>query len=545
MVTHVSDQTMRTAPIVGGPLTAERWGLRLTQLGAVALILAVTVEKAFELDRFFVPKELALHLTALAAGLLLAGTFRRAQFTRVDLSLVAYLAVGVLSALVATNGWLAGRALAISFSGVALFWVGRSLREAGLGRPLLRVLALAVVIGAALSLAQAYGIRTDFFSENRAPGGTLGNRNSIAHMAAFGLPWVVLSAVRAWRPGGYLLGAIGIMIVFATLVLTRSRAGWLAAGAVLLVLLIAMLASRPLRNHGRSWVRLAGILLLTAAGVGAALLLPNSLRWTGDNPYLETARGVANYQDGSGQGRLVQYRQTVEMAMSSPLLGVGPGNWAVKYPARAAPGDPSLDRSAPGTTSNPWPSSDWVAFVSERGFPAVVLLGLALLMIAAGGAKRLIQARDEEEGWEAAALLATMAAVLVAGMFDAVLLLALPTLLVWTAIGVLWSPVPDNGLRLSPGARTMLLVLVSLVAGLGAVRSTGQLAAMRIYATADGGHALERAASMDPGNYRLRLRLARSDSRANQEQRCRHALAARGLFPNARAARDLARPCSS
>ena len=41
-------------------------------------------------------------------------------------------------------------------------------------------------------------------------------------------------------------------------------------------------------------------------------------------------------------------------------------------------------------------------------------------------------------------------------------------------------------------------------------------------------------------NYRVHLRLARN---SRGEQRCRHALAARELYPNAEAARSLARRC--
>ena len=45
-----------------------------------------------------------------------------------------------------------------------------------------------------------------------------------------------------------------------------------------------------------------------------------------------------------------------------------------------------------------------------------------------------------------------------------------------------------------------------------------------------------RAAQIDPANYRIHLRLARSGNRA---QRCEHARAAHALFPSAEAARDL------
>ena len=41
-----------------------RLALRVLQLGALAVVLAASTYKVFELDRYFVPKEVALHITA-------------------------------------------------------------------------------------------------------------------------------------------------------------------------------------------------------------------------------------------------------------------------------------------------------------------------------------------------------------------------------------------------------------------------------------------------------------------------------------------------
>jgi O-antigen ligase len=522
---------------------AERLALRVLQLGAVVVVLAAAAYRSFELDRFFVPKELTLHLTALLAGLFTLRSSRRVVFAWTDVLLLIFLLLGAVSAALATNVWLGARALAVSASGVALFWAARALSAAGLSRPLLGALATAVVIGSATSLLQAYGVRTDFFSLSRAPGGTLGNRNFVAHMAAFGLPVVLLVALRARGVARYAAATIGAALVTAALILTRSRAGFLAFAAVLLVFFAAPFISDALRRHGRTWARLTGFAMLAGAGVAAAVLAPNTLRWRSENPYLESIAGVANYQEGSGRGRLVQYRGSMSLAMRNPLLGVGPGNWPVVYPAHAARGDPSLDANEPGTTSNPWPSSDWVAFASERGLPATILLGLAFLGIALGGLKQLAGTRDADEALAAAALLATLFAACVAGMFDAVLLLALPTLLVWTTLGALWSPA-DTRLRPLPAfARAAASLVVALLAGAGAARSGAQLAAMGIPEYTRDVTWLSRAAAIDPANYRLRIRLARGSSGLDPAARCRHARAAHDLLPYAAEARMLSRSC--
>jgi hypothetical protein len=329
--------------------------------------------------------------------------------------------------------------------------------------------------------------------------------------------------------------------VFAVLVLTRSRAGWLALIAVVFIFLVGMLASRRLRSTGLLWRRLAGLALLAAAGAAAAIYSPNKLRWSSENPYLESFRGVANYQEGSGRGRVTQYKRSLKMAGEHPVLGVGPGNWPVRYPEYAARRDPSLDRSEPGTTSNPWPSSDWVAYLTERGAVAAALLLAAFLVMSVRALRQLFRADEATSALHATALLATIAATLVTGAFDAVLLLGLPTLLVWATLGALLPP--PQALTEARLARALPLVITIVMAAAGTLRSGAQLISMRMSATHNDTRSLRTAALIDPGNYRVRLRLGRRGSGLKREERCEHARAARELYPNAAAARSAASRC--
>ncbi len=514
---------------------AERLALRVIQLGAIAVVLAVTTFNAFELDRFFVPKELMLHLAAAVAGLLAVLALWRLRVTRVDLLLACYLALSALSALMATNRWLALRALAVSASSIVLFWTARALRDAGLARPLLGALALAVVIAAATSLLQTYGLDSRFFSENRAPGGTLGNRNFVAHVAAFGFPLLLFVALQAQRRSAYIRWALGTALVIASLVLTRSRAAWLAFAAMVLVVIVAILLSPSLRRDRGIWKRLAGIAVLSCGGLVLAFLLPNTLHWRDNNPYLESVKRVADYSDGSGRGRLVQYGRSLLMAVRHPLFGVGPGNWPVVYPSRVPANDPSLDQTNEGMTSNPWPSSDWVACIAERGIAAFVLLVLVFIRLAKAGLKQLREGVDVPAGLAAVSLLGIAAGAVVAGTFDAVLLLAIPAFLVWAAVGALLVPQEESPKPVLRFAFVALLVLPIM----GVVRSTEQLMAMEIYTTRSDRASLTRATRIDPGNYRLRLRLAHAGGRG----RCENARAAHALFPSARAAEDASSGC--
>src|SRR3954467_719382 len=110
----------------------DRAALYVLQLGAIAVVLVAMPYKAFDLDRYFIPKELVLHICAAIAAIRSISKHGRLTVRAVDMLLVLFLIVSVVSALFATNGWAAERALAISFSGAALFWVASALRRAGL-----------------------------------------------------------------------------------------------------------------------------------------------------------------------------------------------------------------------------------------------------------------------------------------------------------------------------------------------------------------------------------------------------------------------------
>ena len=162
--------------------TADRVTLAVVIFGALLVVLLALPYKAFDLDRFFVPKELALHGTAAIAGIIALVRRPKPALSRVDTFLVAFVGVSIVSALFAENWWLATRALAITASGITVFWVARTLGAAGYERALVVGLATAVVAGAMTALLQAYGIEPEYMSLSRAPGGTFGNRNFMAHL---------------------------------------------------------------------------------------------------------------------------------------------------------------------------------------------------------------------------------------------------------------------------------------------------------------------------------------------------------------------------
>ena len=531
-----------SAPSPRAPVRA-RLALRVLQAGALLVVLAALPYKQFDLDRFFVPKELILHATALLASLVCLLQARRLGLARVDQFLVAFLAAGLLSALLAPNWWLTERAVAVSLSGAGCFWAARAVARAGLSRRLASILAFAAVLGAITALLQAYGLRTEYVSLNRAPGGSFGNRNFMAHLAVIAAPALVLVALTAPTRGAFARWSGGVALVAAALFLSRGRAAWLALIACGLTALPLGIVALRGAGAGLRWSRALLLSLAAAAGVGAALVLPNTLDWKSDSPYLDTARSVVNYKGGSGAGRLVQYGNTLRMASHHPLLGVGPGNWPVVYPKFASKGDPSLTDE--GMTANPWPSSDWMTFLSERGLVAFVLLALAMVALVADGLRGLGSARAPEDRLAAAAMLGTIVVLLVVGSFDAVLLLPVNALIAWSLLGALSPPGRERAAVELPAVRRVgVIALLLLVAAVAIGRSLTQTGAMGLFSRSTRATVLERASALDPGSYRIHVRLADAYVRRGNCTKAKpHARSAKALFPNAAEPRALLAAC--
>jgi hypothetical protein len=142
------------------------------------------------------------------------------------------------------------------------------------------------------------------------------------------------------------------------------------------------------------------------------------------------------------------------------------------------------------------------------------------------------------------AIVATVLAVAVVGAFDAVLLLPVPTLFAWTIVGTLASSArPIHEIPLTSQSRRGLMMAVAVVGALFLARGATQMIAMGVF---DGGErkAMESAAALDPGSYRIRMLLARAWARAGRCDRAiPHATAARKLFPNHPAPIQLLRAC--
>jgi hypothetical protein len=502
-------------------------------LGAFGVVLAGVESRVFDLERHQLPKALVLHLTALA--LLVSGSIGRRPraWSAVEVLVVGFVVLGIPSTALATNRWLALGSWGLGFSGaVVLLGAGSILDERWRSRALGWILA-AVVLGAALGVAQAYGWDAAWLARGRAPGGTFGNRNFLAHVSAIAAPPLLVIGLAPGPTRRRTLALLGLGVVLLAVVLTRSRAGWLGAG-----LALALAGAGVLRVRGVDGQRrLAGTgraLLVGSVAVAAAVGLPNALEWRDESPYVGTLTRLTDFRAGSGRGRLIQYRNSLELVQRHPVLGVGPGNWFVHYPTVTEAGDPAYGGHL-SIPTNPWPSSDWVATTTERGLPGALLLLAAGFVALATSLYRTGLGGDA--GLRGAAAAGVVVAAAVTGLFDAVLLLPTPALVVAALLGLLLprrprSAVGERGARARRAALVATAGTAVLVTGFTAVHTL----AVRTTADSMDSAVLERAARRAPWDHRLRLMLA-------ERGQCDDARAAAALMPFHTRPRELLRDC--
>jgi O-antigen ligase len=494
---------------------AARWPVRAAAhvlgAGLVLAVIAALPVAPTDLDRHQLPKETVVHLVTWVAVLLarpfpLPGLRPAARW-----SLAALVGITIVSGVMASDGWLALRAGSLLITGVVAFVTARHLAAAGAGSILLAWCGVAGVAGATAGLAQAYGVHSLLFAATRIPGGTFGNRNFMAHFSGLALPVLMLVAVSARRQLVAVAVSLACAVLVAAIVLSRSRAAWIGAGAGTLLFLAVCLGAR--RRHALPAIGTRGLVLggVMTAGVIAAMAIPNHLAWRSASPYLDTFTALANHDEGSGHGRVLQYRNTVRLALQHPVLGVGPGNWPVRYGEVAPPNDPTWV-FGDVVPINPWPSSDWMALVSELGVLALLAALLLGVAIAWRGLAAARSSGDRVLG--GATLLALLTVTFIEGNLDAVLLLPAPLLFVALSAGAVLQRSDDTpeADAIPSGAPSRGAILLPLVLGVITLRSATQTAA---YAVAGSGRSLARlawAARVDPGSYPIRIALAQRES---------------------------------
>ncbi|HXD91492.1 MAG TPA: O-antigen ligase family protein, partial [Candidatus Binataceae bacterium] len=237
-----------------------------------------------------------------------------------------------------------------------------------------------------------------------------------ANYLAMALPITVTLAIfpcdlvrREWQPNLRLLAGLGCIVMAPAILLSLSRAGWLAAvSGVVMALALGLRRAPALAPPILRWLggwRVAYLIAAPLLALGLLLLFAGPVGQSAIANRLDTTlAGVKG-----GIYRPIVWRETLSMIGGFPLFGVGLGCWPELFPHyQRPPWIPFFFREA---------ENDYLQFVAETGLIGALImiwLGFTIFRRLREGALRM-----PELAWPRfAGLLGGMLALLVHEAFD-------------------------------------------------------------------------------------------------------------------------------
>lgn len=527
---HLGAQQAALASIVLATLAFTMWstnvivikGVLWHTLVAVALALAVGLRAVRPSERWRLPRNVAV-------------------------ALILFCLVYLLSALanLAYPGPLLKHTVDIACGLAALVvfaWLARSLFTLRAAIALIVLTVGLVSLYAILQFAHLDPVpwKTDFpWGINlRRVTGTFGNPTYFAGFLALYLP-VVLCCAAGMAPCPWRLAtAIAWLCGLFALVFTFSRGGAVGFVAGMAVIVLATCrwwrADAPgLRSLWRIW----------PGGWTAALVLLGLLLSAGVVRYgAQMKQVVGRLFDESARGRTQVYRGTLAMIADRPLLGFGPGTYAVHFPNYWPPALSDVEPRHLRKVNHA--HSELLQIAAEMG-----LLGLAaylgLLIVIAGAAWCAVRVTPIDwRWWVRVGLLAGLCGAIVESLFSVSLRYGGVAAGFWTALGLLVSTLPLRTGRVVPvGLRWAAAMVAWPACVTGVLLSTSwyvadalQLRAIQALLRKDPAHTAlaERVLRVDPWLTQARYQLATEDFiRGRFEEsiaRCHEIIARDGYF---------------
>ena len=397
--------------------------------------------------------------------------------------------------------WEAAYRVAHWLALLVLIRAGATMPSAAFAAPVATLLLVTCGFG----LLQRLGVAEwSGYGVEREPVSTFGNLNVASEWTA-----VALAAVAAlwprYSPRRRWLAVAALALAGAYLYANPSRSGKVAALTSLTVLAL-------LRRRERGWLPLAvaagGALLGAVATFAVALPVAQ-----GQAMQQELERGTVTLQV-----RFEIAAGTAELLKESPVLGQGPGQFAVEYPRHRT--EAEIEASSFGrqfSTEVRNAHDDWLELLVDGGLPALVLFGLLLFALQRGPGDRSV--------------LLPMFAVLLLMFVRAPLLnapvAALAFLLAGTRLHPVATAAPTRARRVSAVALGLSMVVLGALPVLGNTAFTDYLRALRTDASPDQ-DAVTAAAGWMPFEPRWRELQARAAMAEGDLQQAAH-LAAKAL----------------
>lgn len=219
--------------------------------------------------------------------------------------------------------------------------------------------------------------------------GPMTNPNTFAAYLAFALPLIAGMALGSTRKLWW-IWALLAAAVSGGLVLTFSRAGWLAAAVGM-----AFIVTVSARQYPHRLIRLLPVLVI--------IVICITLQ---SQAVIARSTALPTAEQGTLRHRLFMWQAGLDMWKASPLVGRGPGSYEVLYSYHRPkwPLQSFMLLSEPGSAH-----SDYVQFLAETGAVGCLLLGITFLAPFRKAMKQALRGRSHLAAGAVAVLLAALA----------------------------------------------------------------------------------------------------------------------------------------
>lgn len=276
--------------------------------------------------------------------------------------------------------------------------------------------------------------------------GTYINRNHFAGLLEMVLPFAVALALRlvgslrqtvlrSDRPLRAFLSArelppvvfwfFVVTVIFAALILSRSRMGFVSVLTSLIAILTLVGTSS---TSARTRYLVAGLFFLAVAGL---------IVWIGSDPVITRFETLEQEYGQSGQNRVSIWRDTLRLLSQHPFLGTGLGTFSVAYPSvQTAFLDLRVDHA----------HCDYLEVASELGVPGGVFLFGSILWVLVKAVQYYRKADDHYDSAVCLGCIGSIVAILVHSVADFNLYIPANALIFSVVLGLAWSATHDSGM---------------------------------------------------------------------------------------------------
>ena len=369
------------------------------RLGIPAVAIIITLSYSDRFSGYWVPKTaIVLIMVPLLLGVWMVRAALEGRLTLVRSPLywpfLLYVVASLASLLWAQNP---GRGLeAIAFRACTMaVWIlaTHHLTDLVQARRALTAVVATGALVSAIGLLQFNGVPViaDAMAYGPGWGSTLGNPNFSAHYLDVLIPVAVALVFIANQVRTRGLGVAAIVLASAYLIVCQSRAGWLAVSVALLFML-------AFSGLGFSWLRHAVLAVIILALLSpAAELVGRSVQMGSGRTLSSQTQAVFqrtwdrllssfDARDFSLSQRRILWADSWSLVRSSPVLGIGAGNFEIEVAAHRTPDRHDQYHTLTGERKIPIVTkhahNDYLETWSEVGIPGLVsllwLLGLIL-----------------------------------------------------------------------------------------------------------------------------------------------------------------------